>query len=356
MLENFPYCPTLYARVAEIKALTQLPASTKDRIFPLIIGRPWPNAKKLEKTWEKITSAMGNRRFALDLDASKLNIDSNTESYQEFKELFDPRGGFSKYYDVILGMAHAIPVLRLSGGVPLNFDEQIKNIEKIDRGVVVRIEFGTIQNYFPLIEKVLKKLKDFSIFVDLGWSDDLLSREMWASGIVEAVSKDNPEIELVISGSSFPDKFHGLGGRREILIRERYIYNSLVRRHNSAILIYGDWGSTRPPTPPTPMTNVPRIDLPQTGEWIAFRRDKELDGTETYSEIAQRVIEDSTWPSDLDIWGTYTIEWTANGEPGAIRSPGTAAAARINIHLHRQAMFGGNDVIVDGDEPFIDDI
>ncbi|GAJ29614.1 beta family protein [Acidomonas methanolica] len=356
MLENFPYCPTLYARVAEMKALSQLPASTKDRIFPLIVARPWPNAKKLEKTWEKITSAIGKRRFALDLDISKKNVQSDAEACQEFRELFDPQKGFASYYKLVSEIPYAIPVLRISGGTLLNLDEQIKHIEALDRGVVVRIEFGSVQNYISILEKILKKLSDFSIFVDLGWSRDIIGREMWASGIVEFVSRDRPETELVISGSSFPDKFSNLGDRGKVSIEERIVYNSLVRRHNAAILIYGDWGSTRPPSPPSPMKNVPRIDLPESGDWISFRQDQELDATETYSEIAQRVITDSSWPADLDIWGTYTIKWTANGEPGAIRSPSTAAAARINIHLHRQAMFGGNDMIVDGDEPFLDEI
>ncbi len=73
MLEQFPYCPALHSRVAEIKALSKLPAATKDRLFPLIIARPWPNAKHLDRTWEKVGEAMGNRRYALDLDRTKRN-------------------------------------------------------------------------------------------------------------------------------------------------------------------------------------------------------------------------------------------------------------------------------------------
>ncbi|KRB79868.1 hypothetical protein ASE00_19420 [Sphingomonas sp. Root710] len=103
------------------------------------------------------------------------------------------------------------------------------------------------------------------------------------------------------------------------------------------------------------MRNVPRIDLPTSNQWITFRRDKDLEDNEDYTDIAQRVIDDSEWPANLNIWGTYTISWTASGEPGAIRSPATAAAARINIHLHQQAFFGANNVVIDGDEPFTDD-
>lgn len=103
------------------------------------------------------------------------------------------------------------------------------------------------------------------------------------------------------------------------------------------------------------MKNIPRIDLPENNDWIAFRRDRDLNANEDYDEIAKRVMADPSWPNDLGIWGTYTIECTAQGLPGAIRSPAVAAAARINIHLHRQAYFGAANITGDGEEPFSDD-
>lgn len=355
MLEQFPYCPTLYARVAEIKALMQLPSATKDRLFPLIICRPWPNSKHLVRTWEKIGEAMGNRRFALDLDRTKQNSGGKLAAAAEFDKLFVSRNGFANYYDTVSTIAEAIPVLRVSGGEAAQFDAQALHVERLDRGLVVRIEYGVVSNPIGLVEQVLGRFQDVSFFVDAGWSRDILGREAWASGIVARIARDHPEIEVVISGSSFPDSFSDIGERGTNPVGERFLYNSLVRRHNSATLIYGDWGSTRPPSDPVPMKNVPRIDLPTQSQWISFRRDGELEDDEDYTDIAQRVVADPDWPTDLDIWGTYTIEWTASGEPGAIRSPATAAAARINIHLHRQAFFGANDIVADGDEPFTDD-
>lgn len=356
MLEQFPYCPALHARVAEIKALAQLPAATKDRLFPLIVCRPWPNAKHLIRTWEKIGEAMGNRRFALDLDRTKRNSSGKLAAATEFDELFVSRNGFANYYDAVGSIAEAIPVLRVSGGEAAQFNAQAGHVDMLDRGLVVRIEYGVVTNPIALVEQVLGRFQDVSFFVDVGWSNDILGRESWASGIVERIARDQPDIEVVVSGSSFPDSFSDIGARGVIPVGERYLYNNLVRRHNSATLIYGDWGSTRPPsTQQMPMKNIPRIDLPEPSQWVSFRRDKELDDEEDYTDIAQRVVADADWPADLNIWGTYTIEWTASGEPGAIRSPATAAAARINIHLHRQAFFGANDIVVDGDEPFTDD-
>jgi Beta protein len=355
MLENLSYCPILHARVAEIKALFQLPAAAKDRIFPLIIARPWPNANRLQRTWDKVSEAFGGRRFALDLDLTRRNSGSDKPAAAEFDRLFSAHGGFANYYAVVAAIPEAIPVLRISGGGAAEFDEQADHIIELDRGLVVRIAYGAVTNPLALVDQVLARFDDVTIFIDAGWSNDLLSREIWASGIVERVTAARPEVEIVVNGSSFPDSFVDIEARGEIPVRERYLYANLVRRHNAAILVYGDWGSTRPPSDPVPMKNIPRIDLPESIEWISFRRDKELDDDEDYADIARRVVADPAWPADLNIWGTYIIECTADELPGAIRSPAVAASARINIHLHRQAFFGDAGIAGDEDEPFTDD-
>jgi hypothetical protein len=133
---------------------------------------------------------------------------------------------------------------------------------------------------------------------------------------------------------------------------ERALYADLVRRHNEATLVYGDWGSTRPPAVDTgPMRNTPRIDLPSGGQWLCFRKVE----SEGYPEIAQRLMKDDAWTDDASTWGAYTIAATAAGLPGAIRSPGTAAAARINIHLHQQAYTGAGELPPgEGEEPYVD--
>jgi len=93
-------------------------------------------------------------------------------------------------------------------------------------------------------------------------------------------------------------------------------------------------------------------------DWIFFRRyDDEANSIEDedYQAIAQRVVKDAEWPGNLTIWGTYVIMCTAGDLPGAIRSPAAAAAARINIHLHRQALFGAERLSSDQEEPFTDE-
>lgn len=203
-----------------------------------------------------------------------------------------------------------------------------------------------------LVRQVTELVEDVAIFVDLGWTRDLLGRQAWASEIIGSITDMRPEAEMVVAGSSFPSSFADIGAKGNVSVLERSLHANLVRQHNAARIVYGDWGSTRLPSSESiPMRNVPRIDLPTNSDWICFRKD----GEEGYADIANRLMSDLDWPAGLNIWGTYTIECTADGVPGAIRSPGTAAAARINIHMHRQVHFEAPGEVNDGDEPFTDD-
>ncbi|MEI5687243.1 beta family protein [Sphingomonas kyungheensis] len=356
MLQNIAYCPILYTRVAEMKALFQLPATSKDRMFPVLSARPWPNAKQLSRTWEKIGEAFGSRRFALDLDPTRRLSSSGKPAAEQFAALFNPASGYAAYYEAVEGVPFAIPVIRISEDGITDLEGQARHIERIDRGAVLRLAFTGSVPPLRLLSAVIERIADLTIFVDMGWANDLIARELWASQIIGQVANIAPETELVVAGSSFPDTFASIGARGTLALAERSIYSNLVRRHNSVALVYGDWGSTRPPsTLDVPMRNIPRIDLPLPGQWIFFRQDKSQPSSEDYEDVARRAVGDPDWPRGLNLWGTYAIESTAQGLPGAIKSPGIAAAARINIHLHRQAFFGADVVTGDADEPFTDD-
>lgn len=349
MLENTPYCALLYTRAAEVKALGQLAPAAKDRIFPIMVWRPWPNAKHLAMTWKRMEEAFGRRRFGFDLDYSKFEYAGRPEASAEFDALFDRSNGFENYYELLGEIDSAIPVLQ-----PSNHDfaaKQIENAVDLDRGLIVRIQYGRASQDMEQLRQAADEIEDIVVLVDAGWSVDLLGREAWASGIVSQLAALDAPLEIVVTGSSFPDAFAHLGKRGESPLEERALYSNLARRHNAAQLIYGDWGSTRPPYDPTPMSNVPRIDLPTQRGWTSFRRVEEED----YQAIAKRVISDRDWPTDLNIWGTYAISSTAAGVPGAIKSPNAASAARINIHLHRQALFDIPGNVSDVEEPYIDD-
>lgn len=351
MLQGIDYCPILHARIAEMKALAPLSAAAKDLVFPLIVARPWPNAKHLERTWDKIAEAFGERRFALDLDRTRRGRESTRPAAAEFDLLFDESDGHRRYYELVESLPAAIPVLRSGYGRIDDLEAQLEHVHRIDRKLVLRLEQESTQNPIAVAEAVLAAFPETVLFVDLNWAPDLIGRLVWASQILRRVAELAPDTEIVVCGSSFPESFTNIVRRGEVEIAERVVYGELVRRHNELTLTYGDWASTRPPRESTPMNPVPRIDLPLQGKWVCFRSD-----AETYAEIASRLMLDSEWPDDLNIWGTYTIECTATDQPGAIKSPATATAVRVNIHMHRQIFFGQGEAVSDGEEPFTDDL
>jgi hypothetical protein len=194
---------------------------------------------------------------------------------------------------------------------------------------------------------------DNAVFiVDCGWGRDILSQAAICAGIVQKLVDKSDDLEIVISGSSFPDAFAGLGERFEIDARERALFQEVRRAVNRGNLNYGDWGSTRPPADPVPMRNIPRIDIAKPANWVCWRSE---DG-ENYEEVAQRVLDDPAWDGSLGIWGEYMIESTAEGSEGSIRSPAMAAAVRVNLHLHQQANYGNPDGLHVGDEAVGDDL
>jgi hypothetical protein len=348
MLEHANYCPILHTRLAETKALFELSGATKDRLFPIIVWRPWPNARLLGHTAQKIADALDGRRFALDLDRTRISSGADTAAAEEFRLLFDEADGHARYYDFVRAVPNAVPVLRPSA---LQLNRQLAHIESLDRGVVVRVEWGAAAELVQAARALVQTTPDVVILVDAGWSRDLLIREAWASSIIQAITEVRPEVELIVSGSSFPDAFAGIRGRATIPLLERRLHTELVRQHNAANLLYGDWGSTRPPAIDTGiMRNTPRIDLPLQAEWLCYRQASD----EGYPELARQLMADRMWPRELTIWGTHMIVSTADALPGSIRSPNTAAAARINIHLHRQAYVGAEVVPGDTEEPYVD--
>jgi hypothetical protein len=274
---------------------------------------------------------------------------SSREAAQDFDALFAVEDGFANYYAQVEALDHAVPVLQIRANQVANLEAQLEHVDRIDRGCVLRLRHDLQDRANTEVRRVLESHPDTLVYLDLGWTRDLIARELWASTVLATVADQQPESEVVVSASTFPDSFRPRVRDVEVF-SERGLFDALSRRHNALSLTYGDWGSTRAPRESSPMRLVRRIDLPLTREWIFFRDS----GDEDYADIARRVVGDSAWPSELNIWGTYVIQGTAEGVPGSIRGQAAAAAARVNIHLHRQAHFG--EVALSGDEdvPFVD--
>lgn len=351
MLQGRTYVPMLHARLAEMRALGELPNDTKNRMLPIIRCRPWLNSKSLDAVWAKISEVFLDRVFGLDLDHTK-NIPSKLHpAYIEFCRLFSSEDGFANYYEQVNGLNWAVPVLRSGGfGFP-ELIRQIEHVAEIDRGLVVRVEplrtFG-LQDAAAVINEHLTENVVFAF--DCGWGADILTQASVCVAQIESLLDISDNFEFVVGGSSFPDSFAKQGDRIDIPMVERFLFQEVRRNLNRGELIYGDWGSTRPPTDPLPMKNVPRIDFATLNSWIAHRSS----GNDSYEDLADEVVSDISWPGGIGVWGEYMIESTAAGLEPSIKSPAMAAAVRVNLHMHLQANYGDPTNSMVKDEPFED--
>ena len=59
----------------------------------------------------------------------------------------------------------------------------------------------------------------------------------------------------------------------------------------------------------------------------------------TFAELAAEVVADRGLGQMSDLWGEQLIIATSEGDEPSIKSPTTAAAVRINLHMTMQAHF-----------------
>lgn len=351
MLQGRTYVPMLHARLAEMRALGELPNDTKNKMLPIIRARPWLNAKSLDAVWTKIDEVFPKRLFGLDLDSTKNVAGRESEAYSSFRQLFLPNDGFVNYYKLVGSREWAVPILRSIGfGFP-DLDRQLDHVSEINRGLIVRVEPMRAANLQKVAALINKKITENVVFAfDCGWGRDILVQASSCVAQIDPLIDVSEDFEFVVGGSSFPDSFSKQGKRIPIPMIERLLYQDVRRNLNRGDLIYGDWGSTRPPSDPIPMKNIPRIDFALPGQWISHRSGN----GEDYEDLAEEVLADSSWTGDLGIWGEYMIESTAAGLEPAIKSPAMAAAVRVNLHMHIQANFDDPANMIVSDEPFDD--
>jgi hypothetical protein len=334
-----------------MQALEHLSNSEKDNIVPLILLKPWGNSAQLSRGIKRVEKAFPGRRFILDIDRYYTRA-SERPAWSQFLGVSSPTDNFSCWRQFVEQFDNCIPCIQVFGATGIEINNQVFWADELQRGFALRIE-----NRFPCDRTaVLQSIRsinhsNYVVVLDAGWSRDILSMELWISTWIGELVALHPDIKIVVCGSSFTDTFTSYGQYGEELVQERPLFGSLVRRHNAARLIYGDWGSSRPHGSDGGGPGYPRIDLPLSNRW-AFFRSHAIDGN--FRPIAAQATNSPLWDKDLNVWGKYFINNTANGIGYVINSSQQAAAARINIHLNQQISQGIGVQVGNVPEDFID--
>lgn len=343
MLENKTYVPTLAVRASEMNGLEFLPGATKDRMTPCFLLAPWANSNTLDRTITRIERSFPSRPYFLDIDRDYEFTNLESGPQQELSRLMLPDNAFENWVNFVGEHSNVWPCVQTVGQSQAEIRAQIGEFQSMGRPYCMRI----VRDRFPNnIDEIVGAFAaggaaDFIIILEGGWTRDPLTLAVWFNGLLaEALQDIDAMVPVVLSCTSMPKMFSEFNSTAPVPVafNNRRLVDQIARNSNRARVIYGDWGSTRP-REVGGFANRPldRIDYPTDTVWhISRNKDDEWD----FRDAALAIVQSPAWDGNLGIWGEELIEQTTINEELGIDTPQKNVAARVNIHLHRQAFFG----------------
>lgn len=336
------YMPLLSLRPAELRAIEELPEKTKDRLFPIVVLRPWLSANMLETGLERLADAYDDRPTIVAMSAPEFP-DTLRPVHEQLASLRLPAGGYMEWCRFIADRPNFVPAIQIAD--PEHIAEQISCFHALGRGLAIIVDNRSLPG-LQALATIVGGLTDGGIdtcfVVDLGKQvSDPLERAVFVASYCTSIRQHCPHAAIAISASSFPADFVG---REHQEIFERTLFNAVAGQFGAAGLVYSDRGSVRAEKQGGGGLPKPRIDYPLDREWRFYRT--ETEGFPGYRDRAMHLLS-ATRPdggrifdANIRVWGTLMIERTAAGDTSAIKTPARSTAARINLHLHRQTFYG----------------
>lgn len=342
---DVPYLPLLSIRPAEMRALEELPNTTKDRLLPIVHLRPWVGSHRLENATGRIAEAYGDRRVVIAM--GEREQPNERPVHTELATLRQPARGFREWCSFFERNENYIPAMQFSPEVREE-EAQIARLFGLERGLVVIIERPAFGFMGVIAQRVGERSdggQGVCFVIDFGIASlDHLQVAAIATGYINTIREHAPAAYVALSASSFPDSFVGVSDQP---IYERRLFDTMTHTDR---LIYSDRGSARVERQTGGGGQpAPRIDYPLFDLWDFYRSDDSI-GFPGYQQQAINVMAGPNWNPALRVWGTQMIERTAAGDMSAIGSPQKATAARINLHLQLQTFYGAPRDAEDTDE------
>ncbi len=339
------YLVTLGIRPAELSGLKELPGSTKDKLTPLVLLAPWLATVPLSKALDKFEESYPSRPYFVDVDTYYQLNDNMNEAKELWARLASKPANIEDWWDLLSGYPNANPCILMAGQPIERARSQITWARENNRSFCLRMNlapgFGAgIPQWLPnlVAELASEGANDYTVVFEFGWVEDALQVAALASGYTNSFfSEIPPEVPVAISCTSFPKDFTIFNGTGFCSFSNRDLLAQVQQGTNHPKIIYGDWATTKPRSYGHASTPKNRIDYPADTAWLIARDDKE---NVDFRVAAERIRNSAQWSGNLGIWGEQLIEDTADGQAFAIDTMPKMYAARINIHLHRQAFFG----------------
>lgn len=358
-MEISGYFATLCIRPAEMRALQELPALTKDNITPIVLLAPWSTSNPLSKAIDRFEQAFGDRPYYIDVDSYYQATGELTPAKEQWQRLGQHPADIGFWLDLIEPYPNANPCILMAGQPIEAARSQIDWARLFGRSFCLRFNMSDSgPGLPPWITSLVNELAeegsaDYSIHFDFGWVEDALQQFAAVSGLIGSIfSQVDQEVPIGVSSTNFPRGFTGIDGIKPVPFSNRQLVNQLRLVTNRPRITYGDWAATKPRSRKRANPPKARIDFPLDNTWL-IRRD---DGAPvTFKKAAEDIVANTAWSGNLNIWGEQMIQATAEGDAFAIDTMPKMYQCRINIHLHRQAFHGQNMSGLDLDEVIPDD-
>lgn len=348
------YVPTLAIRPSEMRGLEFLPKEVKNRITPCILLAPWVSSKSLKRAIERVERAFPNRQYFLDIDRDYQHSNSpNTQAQQEFNSLSDSANWIEFIKE---GSENLCPCIQFKDKSENDIKKWITTTQDLGRRYCMRIERNRFPKNFDEIVSAfaIADPKNFTIILEGGWTRDAISLFSWFEKLItKRLQKIHYSVPVVVSCTSIPKIFTNFIGINSIPFHNRHLMQQIQEKLDRHTIIYGDWGSTRPRENSGGGPAPDRIDYPVNDSWYIIRNPNEK---WDFKIAARRLILSDIWDANLDAWGAEMIRRTErqndieddiqtdSSDIVGINSLQQNTATRINIHLHRQALYEQKDL------------
>ncbi|MDR2125294.1 MAG: beta family protein [Prevotellaceae bacterium] len=341
---------------AEIRAIENSDKSILNQIFPLIEitrGRkikneidPYPFDKRLSKLKE----TFAGQKVAFDLTSD------DALSSPKIEELYNYANGYQNWINFLLQikaentLKEIVPTILLNTEDE-NFNEnlvlQVQNIKQNFTSILYRNSILD-ENCYDDFELLKNEFQDTNLYImiDCEYTPQA-SQNNFAEKAIARIQNiksilTNVDVKFIVSATSFPNNVTDLGDVESdtFSLAEIQIYNAVNNKIPN--IIYGDYASINPKRNDTiTMARgwIPRIDvaLQDSIYYYKKRRPQGISAyATTYTQVAQSVVRDDKFPTDLgNNWGIQQINTCAKG--GAPSStPRFWISVRMNIHITQQ--------------------
>ncbi|KCZ57588.1 hypothetical protein HY30_05275 [Hyphomonas chukchiensis] len=281
--------------------------------------------------------------YFLDLDRDYQFTNLEATAQQELAVLFEPQDCFKNWIEFVSQYPNVMPTIQTRGQSQDEIQQQIQRVQALNRPYLLRIVRDRFpENFVDIMDAFASSgTADFAILIEGGWTRDPLQLAVWFTGVISEIStKIDAQIPIIISCTSIPKMFSSFSSDTPTRIEfsNRVLLDQVSRNSNRARIIYGDWASTRPREPGGFASRpLDRIDYPGEQSWY-IARNKEDEWS--FEDAAEAILRSPYWDGNLGIWGEEMIQNTTISQELGINTPQKNVAARVNIHLHRQAFYG----------------